>query len=86
MAKYEVCSTSIVLGKKRNIYKKQGSTKQYIKSKGRMMQLKKYKALKAAKSAKSAKSVKSTSTKTTKRVKRPSVKRATKPKPVMGWF
>jgi hypothetical protein len=43
MVEYKLFKKELINGKKRNIYKKKGSNKQYIKSKGKMMNLAKYK-------------------------------------------
>ena len=45
MVEYKLFKKKEINGKKRNIYKKKGSNKQYIKSKGKMMNLAKYKKL-----------------------------------------
>ena len=45
MVEYKLFNKKEINGKKRNIYKKKGSNKQYIKSKGKMMNLAKYKKL-----------------------------------------
>jgi hypothetical protein len=45
MVEYKLFKKEVINGKKRNIYKKKGSNKQYIKSKGKMMNLAKYKKL-----------------------------------------
>ena len=45
MFEYKLFKKELNNGKKRNIYKKKGSNKQYIKSKGKMINLAKYKKL-----------------------------------------
>ena len=42
MSIYTKIKTSLINGRKRNIYTKKNSRKKYIKSKGRMMNLKTY--------------------------------------------
>jgi len=49
MVKYTQYSTTTINGKKKNTYKKSGSTKQYIKSKGRYISLTRYRKMKATK-------------------------------------
>lgn len=46
MAQYKMLKKMIVLGKKKVIYSKSGTKKLYVKSKGRMMNLVKYKKMK----------------------------------------
>lgn len=49
MAEYKLVGKKSVLGKKKLVYSKVGSRKLYVKSKGRMMNLVKYKKMKMKK-------------------------------------
>ena len=49
MTEYKLLKKIVINSKKRNIYKKKGSKKQYIKCKGKMMNLVKYKKMKTKK-------------------------------------
>jgi hypothetical protein len=55
MTEYKLLKKIVINGKKRNIYKKKGSKKQYIKCKGKMMNLVKYKKMKTKKLSKKKK-------------------------------
>jgi len=66
-SKYKVVKTRsgtskkvIVAGVKKVLYKKEGSTKLYVATKGKMMNIVKYKKLKSTKTTKSTKSTKTT--------------------------
>ena len=71
MAEYKLVGKKSVLGKQKLIYSKVGSKKLYVKSKGRMMNLVKYKKMKMKKPVqkvvKKSKSKKSKSRKTRSR-------------------
>lgn len=58
MTEYKLLKKIVINGKKRNIYKKKGSRKQYIKCKGKMMNLVKYKKMKSKKLPKKRKTKK----------------------------
>ena len=49
MANYEKCKSVFINGKKRVLYSKAGSSKQYLKYKGRMLNVVKYKKILANK-------------------------------------
>lgn len=55
MTKYKLVVKKTINGKKRNIYKKEGSKKEYLKYKGRMMNVVKYKKIKTKKTKKKVK-------------------------------
>ena len=55
MTKYKLVEKKTINGKKRNIYKKEGSKKEYLKYKGRMMNVVKYKKIKTKKPTKKTK-------------------------------
>ena len=61
---YKLVKKVVVAGKKKSVYRKKGTQKLYVKSKGRMMNLVKYKKMKAQKSVSKPKKIKR------KRVKR----------------
>ena len=48
MAEYKLVGKKYILGKKKLVYSKSGSRKLYVKSKGRMMNVVKYKKMKMA--------------------------------------
>ena len=56
MAQYKILKKMVVLGKKKVIYSKSGTKKQYVKSKGRMINLVKYKKMKNKKTKEKKKS------------------------------
>lgn len=56
MAQYKILKKMLVLGKKKVIYSKSGTKKLYVKSKGRMMNLVKYKKMKNKKTKQKQKS------------------------------
>jgi len=49
MTEYKLVKHKVILGKKRNIYKKKGSNKEYVKYKCKMMNVVKYKKMKTKK-------------------------------------
>tara|TARA_B110000259_G_scaffold188472_1_gene247857 strand:+ start:853 stop:1851 length:999 start_codon:yes stop_codon:yes gene_type:complete len=49
MTEYKLVKQKVILGKKRNIYKKKGSNKEYVKYKCKMMNVVKYKKMKTKK-------------------------------------
>lgn len=49
MTEYKLVKQKVILGKKRNIYKKKGSNKEYLKYKCKMMNVVKYKKWKVKK-------------------------------------
>lgn len=55
MAEYKLVGKKYILGKKKLVYSKSGSRKLYVKSKGRMMNVVKYKKMKMKAVAKSVK-------------------------------
>ena len=57
MGEYKLVGKKSVLGKKKLVYSKSGSRKLYVKSKGRMMNIVKYKKMKVKAVAKSVKKV-----------------------------
>ena len=57
MGEYKVVGKKSILGKKKLVYSKSGSRKLYVKSKGRMMNIVKYKKMKLKAVSKSVKKV-----------------------------
>ena len=57
MGEYKLVGKKSVLGKKKLVYSKSGSRKLYVKSKGRMMNIVKYKKMKVKAVAKSVKKI-----------------------------
>ena len=57
MGEYKLVGKKSVSGKKKLVYSKAGSRKLYVKSKGRMMNIIKYKKMKSKDSAKPVKKV-----------------------------
>ena len=57
MGEYKLVGKKSVFGKKKLVYSKSGSRKLYVKSKGRMMNIVKYKKMKVKAVAKSVKKV-----------------------------
>lgn len=57
MGEYKLVGKKSVSGKKKLVYSKSGSRKLYVKSKGRMMNIVKYKKMKVKAVAKSVKKV-----------------------------
>ena len=58
MTEYKLVKQKVILGKKRNIYKKKGSNKEYVKYKCKMMNVVKYKKMKTKKLPKKKKIIK----------------------------